>query len=327
MEFERDAEGTLTALPAPSIDTGMGLERISAVLQGTLSNYDTELFTPILDATARLVGRPYGGTMEPADVSMRVVADHMRAMTFLIADGVVPSNEWRGYVLRKIMRRAMRHGRKLGLHEPFLHSLVDVLVREMGDAYPELKAGRDAVVQVVTRRGGALRCRADRRAARGSRTCSNARPTELAVLPGDEAFKLYDTYGLPRDFIEDLRLQPGPAVRCRGLRTRDGRPAREGARQERLRRPQGRGLHASASDDDARALGSDRRRVRGLCRDATLQDVPVLALFDDAKQQVDESAGGRRAAGWLWSARRSTSRPAVRCPIRAGSRPRGRARE
>ncbi len=114
--------GTLTALPAPSIDTGMGLERVSAVLQGTLSNYDTPLFTPVLDATARLVGRPYGRSMDPADVSMRVVADHLRAMTFLIADGVVPSNEWRGYVLRKIMRRAMRHGRKLGLHEPFLHS-------------------------------------------------------------------------------------------------------------------------------------------------------------------------------------------------------------
>jgi hypothetical protein len=120
MEFERDQAGTLTALPAPSIDTGMGLERISAVMQGTLSNYDTPLFTPVIGATSTLAGRPYGRSMEPADISMRVVADHLRAMTFLIADGVVPSNEWRGYVLRKIMRRAMRHGRKLGLHEPFL---------------------------------------------------------------------------------------------------------------------------------------------------------------------------------------------------------------
>src|SRR4030095_3128045 len=149
MEFERDDKGTLTPLPAPSIDTGMGLERISAVMQGTTSNYDTPLFMPLLDAIGKMSGHTYNKSMSPADVSMRVVADHARASTFLIADGVVPSNEWRGYVLRKIMRRAMRHGRKLGMHEPFLHSLVDVLVREMGDAYPELKAGRDTIAQVI----------------------------------------------------------------------------------------------------------------------------------------------------------------------------------
>ena len=149
MEFERDDKGTLTPLPAPSIDTGMGLERISAVMQGTTSNYDTPLFTPLLEAIGKLSGHVYNKSMVPTDVSMRVVADHARASTFLIADGVVPSNEWRGYVLRKIMRRAMRHGRKLGMHEPFLHTLVDVLVREMGDAYPELKAGRDTIAQVI----------------------------------------------------------------------------------------------------------------------------------------------------------------------------------
>ena len=149
MEFDRNAEGVLTPLPARSIDTGMGLERIAAVMQGTTSNYDTALFTPLLEAIGGLAGRRHGGTMDPADVSMRVIADHMRAMTFLIADGVVPSNEWRGYVLRKIMRRAMRHGRRLGLESAFLYKLVDVLVAEMGAAYPELVAGRDAVVQVV----------------------------------------------------------------------------------------------------------------------------------------------------------------------------------
>src|SRR5262249_30473454 len=141
MEFERDDKGTLTPLPAPSIDTGMGLERISAVMQGTMSNYDTPLFTPLLDAIGKLSGHTYTKTMSPSDVSMRVVADHARASTFLIADGVVPSNEWRGYVLRKIMRRAMRHGRKLGMEEAFLFNLVDVLVGEMGEAYPELTAG------------------------------------------------------------------------------------------------------------------------------------------------------------------------------------------
>src|SRR6266850_6259976 len=115
MEFDRQADGTLNPLPAPSIDTGMGLERITAVIQGKISNYDTDLFTPILTAIGERSGQTYRATLDdPSDVSMRVIADHLRAMTFLIADGVVPSNEWRGYVLRKIMRRAMRHGKKLG---------------------------------------------------------------------------------------------------------------------------------------------------------------------------------------------------------------------
>jgi alanyl-tRNA synthetase len=136
MEFDRQPDGTLAPLPAPSIDTGMGLERVTAVMQGYLSNYDTDLFTPILQAIGARAARVHRGTSEPADVSMRVVADHLRSMTFLIADGVVPSNEWRGYVLRKIMRRAMRHGRRLGIEEPFLHALVDTVVGEFGQAYP-----------------------------------------------------------------------------------------------------------------------------------------------------------------------------------------------
>ena len=136
MEFERTADGVLKPLPAPSIDTGMGFERITAVLQNKESNYDTDVFTPLLAALGELSGHAYGGSMSPTDVSMRVVADHIRSTTFLIADGVIPSNEFRGYVLRKIMRRAMRHGKHLGFTEPFLHRLVRVLDREMGDTYP-----------------------------------------------------------------------------------------------------------------------------------------------------------------------------------------------
>src|SRR5207247_3918261 len=139
MEFERGADGTLTPLPAPSIDTGMGLERITAVLQDKDSNYDTDVFTPILAEIARLSGHVHTGGMSPADVSMRVVADHVRATTLLIADGVIPSNEWRGYVLRKIMRRAMRHGKHLSFTEPFMHGLGRMLARETGDAYPEAR--------------------------------------------------------------------------------------------------------------------------------------------------------------------------------------------
>src|SRR5687768_5176344 len=150
MEFDRQSDGTLRPLPAPSIDTGMGLERVTAVIQGKLSNYDTDLFAPILAAIGERAGRAYSASADdPADVSMRVIADHLRATTFLIADGVVPSNEHRGYVLRKIMRRAMRHGKKLGFTEPVLHTLVPVLVLEMGEAYPQLVADRDNIVRMV----------------------------------------------------------------------------------------------------------------------------------------------------------------------------------
>ena len=166
MEFDRQADGTLNPLPAPSIDTGMGLERITAVIQGKLSNYDTDLFMPLLDAIGEKVGRRYGASIgDPADVSMRVIADHLRAMTFLISDGVVPSNEWRGYVLRKIMRRAMRHGKKLGFTEPMLHTLVPVIVREMGDAYPQLLSDLRQHRPHRAQRGGAVRRRPDGRPA------------------------------------------------------------------------------------------------------------------------------------------------------------------
>src|SRR5258705_5004366 len=203
MEFDRQANGKLNPLPAPSIDTGMGLERVTAVIQGHVSNYDTDVFTPLLRAIGERAGTTHRGTMEPPDVSMRVVADHMRAMTFLIADGVVPSNEMRGYVLRKIMRRAMRHGQRLGVLEPFLHTLVDVIVREFGDAYPELKTGRSAIVQVVRSEEE----RFDAVLTDGLPKLEDVLDKAAAgnkVVSGDVAFRLYDTYGLPRDFIEDM---------------------------------------------------------------------------------------------------------------------------
>ena len=283
MEFERSDQGVLTPLPAPSIDTGMGLERVSAVMQGTLSNYDTPLFMPLLHAIGKLSGHTYNHSMSPTDVSMRVVADHTRASTFLIADGVVPSNEWRGYVLRKIMRRAMRHGRKLGMNEPFMHKLVDVLVGEMSGAYPELKAGRDAVVQVIKseeeRFDAVLTAGLPRledvleRAARSNK-----------IVSGDEAFKLYDSYGLPRDFIEDLASNQGLRFDAEGFEA-----AMEGQREK------ARGASAFDKKGEEFAFASEAARD-GLRQagdvfegygDTTLRGVPVLALFDAKKQPVD----------------------------------------
>ena len=203
MEYDRQADGTLNPLPAPSIDTGMGLERVTAVLQGHLSNYDTDLFTPLLAAIGERAGTTHTGSMSPADVSMRVVADHTRAMTFLIADGVVPSNEWRGYVLRKIMRRAMRHGKRLGVAQPFLHTLVDTLISDFGEAYPELKTERESIVRVVRSEEERFSAVLAEGLPRLEEVLEQAAAGGGAV-PGDAAFRLYDTFGLPRDFIEDM---------------------------------------------------------------------------------------------------------------------------
>ena len=289
MEFNRDQDGVLSALPAPSIDTGMGLERVSAFMNGAASNYESPLFTPILSATATLAGRPYEGTMAPHDISMRVVADHLRAMTFLIADGVVPSNEWRGYVLRKIMRRAMRHGRKLGLQEPFLHRLVDVVVHEMGEAYPELRAGRDAVCQVVRGEeerfdavltGGLPRLEdALERAAAGS-----------GVLGGEDAFRLYDTYGLPRDFIEDLAANQRVRFDAEGFdremsAQRDKARARSGFESRKADDV------AFRSEDDRAALARAGDQFDGYVH-TTLPDVEVLAVFDADRRQVTTLPAG-----------------------------------
>jgi alanyl-tRNA synthetase len=283
MEFERDQSGTLTPLPAPSIDTGMGLERISAVMQGTTSNYDTPLFTPLLDAIGTMSGHVYNRSMLATDVSMRVVADHARASTFLIADGVVPSNEWRGYVLRKIMRRAMRHGRKLGLSEPFLHTLVDVLVREMGGAYPELKAGRDAVVQVIKseeeRFDAVLTGGLPRLEEVLERAASSTR-----VVSGEDAFKLYDTYGLPRDFIEDLAGNQGLRFDAEGFDA-----AMEG---QRVKARAGSAFDkkgeefAFASDADRESLRKTGDTFEGYTA-TSVRGIPVVALFDAQKKPVE----------------------------------------
>ena len=290
MEFARQADGTLKPLPAPSIDTGMGLERVTAVIQDKLSNYDTDVFTPILAALEKRTARPYRGTDEPSDVSMRVIADHLRAMTFLIADGVVPSNEHRGYVLRKIMRRAMRHGKKLGFDEPFLYELGDVVVSEMGDAYPELRTGRDAIVRVVRseedRFDAVLTAGLPRledvldRAAAGTR-----------VVPGEEAFKLYDSLGVPMDFIEDLAEQRHISIDREGFE-------REMAGQRRKARA-GSAFKAGTSDISWTTLaGSDQKlqqvKEEFVGYDSTrVSEVPILALFNDAGHQVETIEKGR----------------------------------
>ena len=292
MEFDRQSDGALKPLPAPSIDTGMGLERVTAVIQGKLSNYDTDLFTPVLDAVGERAGRPYRATADdPADVSMRVIADHLRAMTFLIADGVVPSNEHRGYVLRKIMRRAMRHGKKLAFTEPFLHTFVPVIVREMGDAYPELQTGREAIIRAVRSEEDRFDAVLTAGLPRLEEVLDRAASARTPVS-GEEAFKLYDSLGVPLDFIEDLATQRGIPLDREGFeRAMAGQ--RQKARAGSTFKAGGKELQWAAAPELAAELQAIKEEFTGYESTRT-QGGPVLALFDAQGRQADALATGTR---------------------------------
>ena len=208
MQFNRDSAGTLNPLPKPSIDTGMGLERLTAVAQGRLSNYDSDLFTPLLAAIGRRAGAEYGAA-EQADRSMRVIADHLRAITFLMADGVLPSNEGRGYVLRRILRRAARHGRLLGITEPFLHELTATVVDQMGEAYHELRHAAGTVAEATRGEEERFIATLDQGLPILNDMISKVKASGQQVLQGTEIFKLYDTYGFPMDLIAEACREQG----------------------------------------------------------------------------------------------------------------------
>jgi len=216
MQFNREADGKLEPLPAPSVDTGMGLERISAVVQKVESNYDTDLFTPLIRAIEARSGRRYRVSAED-DVSIRVIADHVRATTFLISDGVMPSNEGRGYVLRKIMRRAMRHGKRLGLTDAFLHQLTGNVVEEMQGAYPALALSRELVARVVLAEEERFSSTLAIGVGALEEKLAKIRQKQEPVLPGADAFKLYDTFGMPLDFLTEIAAEQGIAIDEQGF--------------------------------------------------------------------------------------------------------------
>jgi alanyl-tRNA synthetase len=212
MQFERASDGTLTPLPAPSIDTGMGLERICCAVQNVRSNYDTDLLRPIVELASEIARKPYGASLSPDDVSMRVIADHARATAFLIAEGVFPDREGRPYVLRRVMRRAIRHGHRLGINEPFLHRAALRVVELMGEHYPELRERR-ALIEDVTRQEEE---RFRRTLDRGLAIIAENKEWDLSSghkrLPGAIAFKLYDTYGFPLDLQQVIGDEQGFAI-------------------------------------------------------------------------------------------------------------------
>ncbi|GAB2506663.1 alanine--tRNA ligase [Pseudoxanthomonas sangjuensis] len=208
MQFDRQPDGTLVPLPAPCVDTGMGLERLVAVLQHVHSNYEIDLFQTLIKKAAELTG-----TTDLENKSLRVIADHIRACSFLIVDGVLPSNEGRGYVLRRIIRRALRHGWMLGTREPFFHKLVPTLVELMGEAYPELPAAQATVER-------ALKAEEERFAETldsGMKIFDEVAARADRIIPGYDAFRLYDTYGFPLDLTEDIARERGLVVDVSGF--------------------------------------------------------------------------------------------------------------
>ncbi|MDM7456090.1 MAG: alanine--tRNA ligase [Tepidimonas sp.] len=208
MQFDMQPDGTVRPLPAPCVDTGMGLERLAAILQGVHSNYEIDLFRTLIAAAARVTG-----TSDLASPSLRVIADHIRATAFLVADGVIPGNEGRGYVQRRIIRRAIRHGYKLGCTAPFFHKLVPDLVVQMGEAYPNLAANAQRVMAVLQ----AEEERFFETLAHGMEILDGALASGQGTLPGDVAFKLHDTYGFPLDLTSDVCRERGVRVDVAGF--------------------------------------------------------------------------------------------------------------
>ncbi|KTC85790.1 MULTISPECIES: alanine--tRNA ligase [Legionella] len=204
MQFNRDKSGQLHPLPKPSVDTGMGLERIAAVVQGVHNNYDIDIFQHLIRSICKLVS-----SIDPEHVSLKVIADHIRACSFLIADGVVPSNEGRGYVLRRIIRRAVRHGNKLGLPTPFFCKLVQPLIEVMGDAYPELISHREQIERILAQEESQFARTLEQGLRLLQEQIQSLKGKEIA---GDIAFKLYDTYGFPLDLTADIAREQGLTI-------------------------------------------------------------------------------------------------------------------
>ncbi|MFC1657217.1 alanine--tRNA ligase, partial [Candidatus Moduliflexota bacterium] len=216
MQFERDASGKMTPLPKPSIDTGMGLERLAAVLQGKQNNFDTDLFAPLISFVEKASGKKYGAS-EKDDVSMRVIADHLRATTFLVGDGVLPSNEGRGYVLRRIMRRAARHGKMLGLDEPFLHRGTAIVAGAMKDAYPDLQGHLEFIGKVTRVEEERFINTLDQGMSLLDEVMTAAKKEGGGTIPGAELFRLYDTFGFPLDLAGEIAEDAGLALDTAGF--------------------------------------------------------------------------------------------------------------
>ena len=260
-QYNRDADGQLIPIPSPSVDTGMGLERVAAVMQGVHSNYDTDLFQSLIEAVSTLLGKQAKGS-----ASLRTIADHVRACAFLMSDGVIPNNEGRGYVLRRIVRRAARHGDKLGFREPFLYKLIKPLTELMGSAYPELNEKREHIEQHLRQEEQHFA----QTLAHGLRH-AEAMIADLSgkVLPGADVFRLYDTYGFPVDLTADIARERGLEVDLQGF-------------EQAMQKQKERARHtAKFGLEDRPALSAQPTEFSGY--ELLEQQANVVALYQDGK--------------------------------------------
>ena len=272
MQFERHAGGKMDPLPAPSIDTGAGLERIAVVKQGVLSNYDTDLLRPIVDLASDISGKRYGGSQSDDDVSMRVIADHARTTAFLISEGVFPDKDGRSYVLRRVMRRAIRHGHRLGIGEPFLHHCALRVVEKMGDVYPQLVERRALVEEITLQEEERFRRTLDRGL---QLIADNDEWTEDAgerSLPGRVAFKLYDTYGFPLDLQEVIGAEQGFEIDREGF---------DSALEQARLRSQGSKVGSSAVADVYPALAQELGATEFVGYENESAQSELVALLSD----------------------------------------------
>ncbi len=270
MQFDRSASGELTPLPKPSVDTGMGLERIAAVMQGVHSNYEIDLFRNLIAATTNLLGIQNDGSS-----SLNVIADHIRASAFLVVDGVLPGNEGRGYVLRRIIRRAIRHGKKLGVDGSFFHKLVGPLCDEMGDAYPELVAARQHVEKVLAREEERFAETLDQGMEILESTIATLNGRQL---PGDVVFKLYDTYGFPVDLTADIARERDLTIDEAGFE-----------RQMAAQRGRARAASKFAAGSESRLETDAQSTFTGY--ELVEEESTVTALFRDGKPVEELDAG------------------------------------
>jgi len=265
MQFERDSAGKLDPLPARSIDTGAGLERLAGVVQGKLNNYDTDLLRALIDRTSQIAGKAYGGTMSNDDVSMRVIADHARLTAFLLSEGVLPDRTGREYVLRRVMRRAIRHGHRLGIERPFLHEVALAVTDLMGAQYPELRERRDHVASVTEQEEVRFRQTIERGLVLLDERFAKMQAEGATVLSGADAFQLYDTYGFPLDLTQVICAERGVRVDEAGY---------DAALEEARARSEWKGVE---------------RAVEGVYREA-LSRVPGEAVRFTGYDQVDDRA-------------------------------------
>ena len=288
MQFNRDSEGVLTPLPRPSIDTGMGLERLSAVLQGKRSNFDTDLVRPLIAHVERLTRNAYGARAEN-DVSMRVIADHARAATFLIADGVTPSNEWRGYVLRRIMRRAMRHGRMIGLNAPFLWEISGSVVNLMGTAYPELREHHPRVAETIKLEEERFAETLDLGMAKIQEYLEAHAAESRKIVDGKFLFTLYDTHGFPTDLAQEVFEDAGLQFSPESLEAFEAEMA---AQRERARRSATFGLGEEAEAVVVyQRLAAEIPRVEFVGYDSLTSLSRILAIVSGTRRIREATVG------------------------------------